>query len=332
MNEQLNDSTNAASKGSSDGPPPILPGTTSTQPGPDDENMNGNTGSASSSGLPSSGPAEGRQVSSKKTEANRKNAQKSTGPRTESGKAKAAANSYKHGFFARRLFLNIEQWAKDKADYETVANGFYQYYQPVGFMENFWVEKAATEALRLARLIQHEQKVLDRGFPFELRSPDSLLRYQAVINRQLVQAIEQIERLQANRKAEANPPGQPSPAAASTAEEREEPTAAPDDQTDEQPTSSAVTVTEPHGEQSEPSASDAAPRENCRTDTPPAAGGEPTVSSTQEIPGDRSEAQAPDRLSTGSPQQGLSGGTNPPRKTLADIVEEAIDDEDLDIY
>lgn len=331
MNEQSKDSIDAASRGSSGGPPPILPGTTSTQPGQDDENMNGNTGSASSSGLPSSSPGEGRQVSSEKTEANRKNAQKSTGPRTESGKAKAAANSYKHGFFAKRLFLNKEQWAKDATDYETVANGFYQHYQPVGYMENLWLEKAATEALRLARLIQHEQKALDRGAPFERRSPDSILRYQTAINRQFVQAIKELERHQANRKAEANPPGQPSPAATSTTEEREETTAAPDGQTDEQPTGSAVTVTEPHGEQSEPSASDAAPRENCGTDTPPAAGGEPTVSSTQEIPGGRSQAQAPDRLSTGSPQQGLSGGTNP-RKTLADLVEEALDDEDLDIY
>ncbi len=96
---------------------------------------------------------------SNKTEANRKNAQKSTGPRTESGKAKAAGNSYKHGFFAKRLFLAAEQCA----DYETVANGVYQHFQPVGFMENFWLEKVATEAFRFARLIQHEQKAFDRG-------------------------------------------------------------------------------------------------------------------------------------------------------------------------
>ena len=123
----------------------------------------GSTGSASSSGPPVSG--QGRPVSAKKIAANRKNAQKSPGPRTESGKAKAAANSYKHGFFSKRLFLNTDQWAKDKADYETVANGVYEQYQPVGFMENFLVEKIATEALRLARLIEHEQKVFNWGAP-----------------------------------------------------------------------------------------------------------------------------------------------------------------------
>lgn len=332
MKEESKDNTNAASKVWSGGPPPILPGTTSTQPGQDDENTNRNTGSASSSGLPSSSPGPGRQVSSKKTEANRMNAQKSTGPRTEAGKAKAAANSFKHGFFVKRLFLNTEQWAKDMPDYETVANGLYQHYQPVGYMENLWLEKAATEALRLARLIQHEQKVFAWGAPFENRSPNNILRYQAAINRQFVQAIEQLERFQANRKAEATPPGQPGPAAASTAEECEELTAAPDEgQTDERPTGSVVTATEPHGEQSQPSAFDAAPRGNCGTDTPPVAGGEPTVSSAEEIPGGRSQTQAPDRRSTGSPQQSQSVGTNPP-KTLADRVAEAIDDEDLDIY
>jgi hypothetical protein len=182
----------------------------------------------------------GQPVLSNKTEANRKNAQKSTEPRTESGKAKAAGNSYKHGFFAKRLFLDAEQWAKDIADYETVANGVYQHFQPVGFMENFWLEKVATEAFRFARLIQHEQKAFDRGAPFENRSPNSIMRYQTAINRQMLQAIEELERLQANRKAEATPPGKPGPAAATTAAAREKPAAAPDGQTDEQPTDKAI--------------------------------------------------------------------------------------------
>jgi hypothetical protein len=39
---------------------------------------------------------------------------KSTGPRTEEGKADAAANAYQHGFFYKNLFLTPEQVAKDK--------------------------------------------------------------------------------------------------------------------------------------------------------------------------------------------------------------------------
>src|SRR5580658_4602876 len=69
------------------------------------------------------GPAE-KSVSAKKVETNHKNAQKSTGPRTEAGKAKAASNSYQHGFYAKNLFLTPEQVAKDKPGHLDVAKGF----------------------------------------------------------------------------------------------------------------------------------------------------------------------------------------------------------------
>ena len=221
------------------------------EPDDDDETARKAASSASNGPIPDASKA---PVSPKKLEANRLNAQKSTGPRTDEGKAKAAANSYQHGFFAKRLFLNMEQWAKDKADYETVAKGVIKHYQPEGFMENFWVEKIATEALRFARVVQHEQKVFEWTAPFENRSPNSIVRYQATINRQMFQAIQELERLQANRKAGATPSGRPGPAGASAAEEFEEPTAAPDGQTDEEPTGSVATAPEPHGEQSEASA------------------------------------------------------------------------------
>ena len=271
-----------------------------------------------------------RRFHPKKLEANRQNAQKSTGPRTDAGKAKSAANSYRHGFFAKRLFLNIEQWAKDKADYETVAKGLIKHYQPQGFMENFWVEKIATEALRFARVVQHEQKVFEWTAPFENRSPNSIVRYQAAINRQMFQAIQELERLQANRKAGATPSGRPGPAGASAAEEFEEPTAAPDGQTDEEPTGSVATAPEPHGEQPEACAFDAAPRESYGTNPPPGAAGRPTADSAPEAPGGDSQVQPDGQSSAGSAQQGQSAGTKPLR-SLADEISKRIDDGDVDI-
>jgi len=80
----------------------------------------------------------------------------------------------------------MEQWTTDRTDYQTVANGVLQHYQPVGFMENFWVEKIATEALRVARLIQHEQKIWDLRGAFENRSPNTILRCLTTSNRQMV--------------------------------------------------------------------------------------------------------------------------------------------------
>src|SRR5579862_1552705 len=44
-------------------------------------------------------------VSARKVNANRQNAQKSTGPRTPRGKAHSRANSLKHGLFAMDIFV-----------------------------------------------------------------------------------------------------------------------------------------------------------------------------------------------------------------------------------
>jgi hypothetical protein len=41
-------------------------------------------------------------------EANRKNAEKSTGPKTPEGKQAVASNAVKHGLFTRQLILNDE--------------------------------------------------------------------------------------------------------------------------------------------------------------------------------------------------------------------------------
>jgi len=125
------------------------------------------------------------RVSERKLEANRKNALKSTGPRTVSGKTKSAANPYKHGFYANPLFLNAEQWEKEHLDYEAVANGFGQHYPAVAYVEEFMVEKIATEALRLRRQIRYEQKMMTWPSPFEERASSNLLRYQTSTNRQI---------------------------------------------------------------------------------------------------------------------------------------------------
>jgi hypothetical protein len=141
-------------------------------------------------------------TSAKKLDANRKNYQKSTGPRTAAGKAKASLNSYKHGLFCKRLFLDHERAPKDKEDYLDFAKGLHDHYQPVGFLENFLVEKIATEALRAARLLTHEQKMLIWNSPFESHGPNNLQRYLASINRESARAMDKLEELQALRKAE----------------------------------------------------------------------------------------------------------------------------------
>ena len=104
-----------------------------------------------------------KTVSSEKLAANRKNAKRSTGPRTAKGKQRASQNSYKHGFYGMRLFPNNELIAQDGADYKRIYGCYRSHYLPVGFLENCMVEKIAVESLRLARLLWHEQNVLGCG-------------------------------------------------------------------------------------------------------------------------------------------------------------------------
>jgi hypothetical protein len=140
-------------------------------------------------------------VSSRKLEANRRNAQKSTGPRTVAGKAKSSANSYKHGFFSSRLFRDAAQRAKEEPEYLAILDGFRQHYEPVGFFENFWVERAAAEAFRYARNLEHEQLVCRAPVSYMTVAPSNLQRYQATINKGLAQCMTVLENLQAARKA-----------------------------------------------------------------------------------------------------------------------------------
>jgi hypothetical protein len=59
-------------------------------------------------------------------EANRKNAQKCTGPRTETGKEKSSQNALKTGLDAKSEVLRFES----RPDYEALIAAFYDRYQP----------------------------------------------------------------------------------------------------------------------------------------------------------------------------------------------------------
>jgi hypothetical protein len=180
-----------------------------------------------------------KPVSPQKLAANRKNAKRSTGPRTSKGKQRASQNSYKHGFFGIRLFPNHELIARDGADYKRIFRAYWSHYSPVGDVEKLYVEKIAVESLRLARVLGHEQKVFAWKNPFEQRSVDKIVRYESSVSRQLEKAIDQLERLQEAREAESNqfePSGLESDDAFSEPDEAtEKRSEAPEDLIPEQP-------------------------------------------------------------------------------------------------
>ena len=162
------------------------------------------TGAATASSPPQNGQA--KSVSPRKLAANQANAQRSTGPQTAEGKAKSSQNSCKHGFFARRPLPAGEEGDQLWEEYRDFVNGIWEYYQPEGYMEGLLTEKIATESIRFSRLLDYQSKYLGQKQAFHFQGVDRVLRFQSAINRQLFQTIHELERLQANRKAQRSRP------------------------------------------------------------------------------------------------------------------------------
>lgn len=76
-------------------------------------------------------------ISQAKIDANRKNAHKSTGPRTLSGKAIASMNAVKHGLFARMPVIEGE----NEAEFQSYTEQWLAELKPSGSMEGFLAER-----------------------------------------------------------------------------------------------------------------------------------------------------------------------------------------------
>ena len=89
--------------------------------------------------------------------ANRENAQKSTGPKTEEGKAASAGNSLKHGLLARQDVINSEMIAK----YEAHRNVIVRQLKAKGGIEKFFARRVASLTWRLLRAERMQNEVFD---------------------------------------------------------------------------------------------------------------------------------------------------------------------------
>jgi hypothetical protein len=162
---------------------------------------------------------DGTSISLKKREANRRNAQMSTGPKTEDGKAWSRRNSLKHGILASALLITQGDGAEDQTEFDELLGGLHRDFAPVGMFEEMLVEKIAVCWWRQKRALLCEAGLVGHTFvtvPSDpllesykerLRLPfgenlDRILRYETTIQRQLAYAINQLERLQRARKGE----------------------------------------------------------------------------------------------------------------------------------
>lgn len=110
--------------------------------------------------LDDKGRTEKQPVSIRKIEANRRNALKSTGPRTPRGKAYSRRNAVKHGLFMRDdIFCDGE----DPQEFSEFYRRLRDELQPVGPSEEIVVQYIAICWLRLQRLWTYENAEVDAG-------------------------------------------------------------------------------------------------------------------------------------------------------------------------
>jgi hypothetical protein len=157
-------------------------------------------------------------ASDKQIRANRRNARKSTGPKSPEGKAVVGLNALKHGLLSRQVLLPNE----DEASLLQLGERLHSQLQPVGELEGLLVERIVAAAWRLRRVLAVETRIYERVYERERFSYageegslglafmqnastySTLSRYETTIERGLFKALHELQRLQAARRAEAD--------------------------------------------------------------------------------------------------------------------------------
>jgi len=99
--------------------------------------------------------------------ANRRNAEKSTGPRTAEGKAAVSQNAVKHGLLAQADVIRGE----DREEFELYREELFWELNPVGTMESRLAERIVSLAWRLRRAERIQNEAFDALLAKETSSP-----------------------------------------------------------------------------------------------------------------------------------------------------------------
>jgi len=161
-------------------------------------------------------------------DANRRNAQKSTGPRTPAGKARSSRNSLIHGLTAQKHFLSGE----DSADLAGLLERFRAEWQPATQTQESLVERMAAAHWRLRHFVALEAGIFNLTLEMEplpecfnqqgRTDPlawafhvncvqgdefSRLARYEAHLQRDFSRCLRELQKLKADRQAETETSG-----------------------------------------------------------------------------------------------------------------------------
>jgi hypothetical protein len=97
-------------------------------------------------------------TSEKKLKANRRNASKSTGPRTARGKSYSRLNALKHGILASQAVLTTLEGRAERTAFEELVSGLALDFRPAGAFEQSLVQQIAACIWRQRRLLMFENR------------------------------------------------------------------------------------------------------------------------------------------------------------------------------
>lgn len=138
-------------------------------------------------------------ITEKQLDANRRNAQKSTGPKTLEGKAVVRLNALRYGLRARSILLpgeNPEEYHQLCADLESG-------WQPQNRTEQLLVEQMAVAQWKLARLEVGERSIFAQTMPAEKQMAllDRFSTQRSRLERSFSKAAHDLEHFQKTRPA-----------------------------------------------------------------------------------------------------------------------------------
>jgi hypothetical protein len=130
-----------------------------------------------------SGTAESRSpqsVSAKKINANRRNSQRSTGPKTDLGKQASRMNALKHALLAKEIVITRGDNKEDEWAFAQLLEDLHADRQPIGVVEELEVQKIALCYWRKKRAIRYEHGAIRQQRTGDLREHEQRRREKAL--------------------------------------------------------------------------------------------------------------------------------------------------------
>jgi hypothetical protein len=147
------------------------------------------------------------------TEANRKNAQKSTGPRTEAGKSRASRNATRHNLCGHVPFTSDEERTEgDSEQFKLLLADLREEHLPDGptedifvfkMAEHFWMGQRASWLLAKHLSVNEDSSLDDEGnFKDNVKQVSLMLRYHTTADRGFIKNFNELRKLQKERRLE----------------------------------------------------------------------------------------------------------------------------------